>query len=149
MPDLGRRRILACACVCLSLLTILPIAVIDATASGIAIWGNGNGNGPGRIPGALVHWCETITVDRFVRTPVNGYSALSFSFFGWAVLIIFRCYAREMSHEKVVCNHLRCFPAANWIQVAVLHFGALGSLINHSAVTHYSREPDRASVRTS
>ena len=130
-------------CMCLSLLTVLPVALVDATANGTALWGPGDDGGPGRIPGK--HWCENITVGRFVRTPMNGYSALTFALFGWVVACFSR-WDRKQANAAKIRNHLRCFFAANDLQVVVLLFGAFGSLINHSAVTHFSREPDRASV---
>jgi len=115
--------------------TVLVI-LLDATVDGSTVW-----HGQGKVEDP--HWCEkVVSLDRFVRTPMNGYSALAFAFSGFAIMSIVYYEPRE----SATLNHLRHWRSLSAVYGASLVYGAAGSLWNHAAVTRYSREPDRASI---
>ena len=96
-----------------------------------------------------MHWCEQIRMNKFVRTPVNTYTALAFIFGGYGVLVLAfmpPSGSSPLLNGTPPQNHLREYQLFNLLQAITLIWGGIGSFWNHAATTHFSREPDRASV---
>lgn len=147
----------------LTIATLLLPAALDASLDGNKVWGAKNSTGDpykcaqqGGSMGEDLdwvcdldhHWCERLQWGRFVRTPINAYSALSFVVVAWLVLAITLSERWSRVHREPTrpINHMHAFESANFIVVACLCWGGIASFWNHAAVTHWSREPDRASI---
>jgi uncharacterized membrane protein len=121
----------------------VPLVTADLTLDGVDAWGDLDLSLSEELEHeALHHWCEAIHETRFVRTPANSYSALSFSYLGLLVLVIALTYNATPAE-----NHLRYFRAFNWFVAFAMVFAGLGSFLNHASVMgRWARTLDRISI---
>lgn len=130
-PCLSVSFLLLCA------LTVALAAGLDAMISGYVAWG---GMEAVAADEREAHWCEKVYIDRFIRTPINAYSALAFVFCGYAIVAI------VLTDRFPLRNNLRIRRGANYYGAVVLIASGVASFVNHSALTKLSREFDRATV---
>jgi hypothetical protein len=121
----------------------VPLVFADLTVDGVDAWGSLDLSLSEELEHeALHHWCESVHETRFVRTPANAYSALSFSYLGLLVLVIVHWYNATPAE-----NHLRYFRAFNWFVAFAMVFAGLGSFLNHASVMgRWARTLDRISI---
>tara|TARA_B110000902_G_C14292067_1_gene581436 strand:- start:4357 stop:5373 length:1017 start_codon:yes stop_codon:yes gene_type:complete len=121
----------------------VPLVFVDLTVGGVDAWGDLDVSLDEELEHeALHHWCEAVHETRFVRTPANAYSALSFCYLGLLVLVIALTYNATCAE-----NHLRYFVAFDWFVGLAMLFAGLCSFLNHASVNGgWTRTLDRVSI---
>ena len=100
----------------------LPVVLLDLIVDGVDAWGP-------PLPTDEQHlWCEAIDAHRFVRTPVNSYSALAFAYFGLLILVL--VYLFDAAPAR---NHFRVFALYNWLYAFAMVFAGVGSFLSHAS----------------